>query len=729
MKVLKRILLWSLASIGTLLVIILATVSVIWLKPDLILTQSRVDSLVDRFAGDLFTKRPDSIRFELRPNGLFGKDIYIDASEFCLKDPEGCFDKVHVELAFRFIRFNKVEIQKVGPIVVLNRSLKFLESKEKPVTKTEDEGPGLMRFISIPQSLVVQEVQIESPQVTFPGKDPVILNVSLKGNSDQLKVLAGAKTATGLTASASIETGFSLDGNKPFAAKLAAEDGWKITGNLEGQANWMKLEADLKGGIEIRNLIPWVHTLAIKNIEVSRHQNLRLSADVVTKLEPKLDFRARESAMPHVAFVTELDGKINVVEKDEVFQYNLQMGPLAQKGIELLIRAEGKYPFPKETEHRYGVEKALVKVSIPHFQTLVQSVKNTSSAVPAPFSALNGKVLLQLGNEDAGIRNEKIPLSLITELTSKEQTVNTQSGGEMIFERAKKKIRLDGKSRIELIRFTLPDIDILTPQAALTADSRIISLKKFEKEQKEKFEEPVNTSESMFELNWKVTTADSGIQINYPILQPYAPVQVEWTMDAKGSYGELKLLPFKIEFYNRKARVNHLRYYLNPGDKIFHYDGKLTIPKTDYTLFISIYDQSGKPKVEFSSEPPLAESDIISVLLFNQTTAELTPDESGSVANTQAAVANRALGLFSIWALSSTPIEAVNFNPSTKVYSARVRLANGLTASIGTNWENTQEVALRKRLGRNFVLSTSVQTDKETNTESKKTLLEWFKRF
>ena len=130
-----------------------------------------------------------------------------------------------------------------------------------------------------------------------------------------------------------------------------------------------------------------------------------------------------------------------------------------------------------------------------------------------------------------------------------------------------------------------------------------------------------------------------------------------------------------------------------------------------------------------SSDPPLAESDIISVLLFNQTASELDSSDTSSVASTQSAVANRALGIFTILTLSSTPIEAVNFNPATGIYSARVKLGNGLTATVGTDWDKSQEVALRKRLGRNFVLSTVFQTDQATNEQSTKTLIEWFKRY
>jgi hypothetical protein len=737
-KVIGKILLWISGILITMVVIALATLTVLWLKPELILTDQRIDQLYEQFGSPYFVQKPEKLKIELRPNTFFGKHIYIDVSSFCLKEPDGCFEQVHIELAFRFIALTKVKIEKIGPIKIINRYLTFHESKSPPEPeKKSDSDKTWLRYVSIPPDLKVDDIDIQSPKVTLAGKDPVIISGVINGaESDHLHIEAHAKTATGLKANALVDTGFTLDGSNEFHAKLEASDNWTIDGELTGDVNWTKLEGEVKGGLKIRKLIPWVDTLSVNHIELKRKGNLSLKADLQTRLEPKFNFQARSSALPKVSFNTDIDGKLNVVEKEGVFDYKILLGPLSQKGIELQAHVEGKYPFPKATKHRYGVDKALVRLDVPKFGKLVHSLSLTSAAIPAPFSALRGKIHFQAGQSDANILNETLPVEFVTELNSKEQTVQTHSGGKVVFDRAAKKIKVEGESKVNLIRFTLPDLDVLTPQPMLSTDSRIVSIKKIEKQIKEeKIEsgEEEAPADSTVQVTWKVTTASNGIQVNYPVFHPYAPAEVVWNVSTgnanASSSGEIKLLPFGVEYLNRKARLKSLRYYLEPGEKIFHYDGELIVPKTDYTIFIHVFDQTGKPKVEFTSEPPLDQADIISVLLFNQTTSELTPDESGSVANTQAAVTNRALGLFSIWALSSTPIEAVNFNPSTKVYSARVRLANGLTASIGTDWENTQEVALRKRLGRNWVLSTSVQTDKETNTESKKTLLEWFKRF
>ncbi len=239
-------------------------------------------------------------------------------------------------------------------------------------------------------------------------------------------------------------------------------------------------------------------------------------------------------------------------------------------------------------------------------------------------------------------------------------------------------------------------------------------------------------SESSIDLEWKVSTHPSGIKIYHPVLKPYAPLEVNWTIGNEAQ-GSIALNPFEIEYLNRTAKVDKMRFYQNAGDPKFHYEGKLSVQKTEYTIFIEIIQDGDKPRVVLTSDPPLEDSDIVSVLLFNQTAAELDSDQTNSVASTQSAVTNRALGLFSVLALSSTPVEAVNFNPTTGVYSARVKLANGLTATVGTDWDKTQEVALRKRLGKNFVLSAILETDIDpitnSSTETRETLIEWFRRF
>jgi hypothetical protein len=191
--------------------------------------------------------------------------------------------------------------------------------------------------------------------------------------------------------------------------------------------------------------------------------------------------------------------------------------------------------------------------------------------------------------------------------------------------------------------------------------------------------------------------------------------------------GAIKVLPSSLVILNREAQVESFRF--NLGNTKPEYEGLVSVKRTNYKVTMKIAERDGRPKVDLSSDPPLEKTDVLSVLLYNQTTRELSSDDSTSVAETRSALANKAVGLFSVIALSSTPIDAVTYDANTGIYAARVKISEGLTATIGTNWEKTQTFALRKRIGKNLVLSTLVQSDSDSDEKSGKTLLEWVRRY
>ncbi len=730
MKILKRILL----SIVGLLGLVTALVLFVWLNPGVVLTQSRIDHYFNEYAGSYFSKKPDHIQFTLDAFGFNGKKVIIQLSPFCLKEPQACFSKVHLEFAFKLVSFTKAKIEEIGPVEVINETLVWRETAKKEGPKEEPSQTKLSDHLVIPTDLVIKDIAIEFPKFEIVQKDPITGRFFARGKqSDKMNVRFDA-AGKGMSAQGSIDTAFVMNTANPFKALLAYQGKGIVQGNLRGNINWNNLRGNLEGKVLIQNFIPWIDTLTVNNLFLRREDKITVKADLEAKLEPKLSQHTNDSALPKATFEPRILGKFEAVEsKDNHVDYKIHMGPLNEKGVQLEARVAGVYPFPRGEEHHFGLNTFLFRLDLPKFQTLVQSLKRTNSAVPAPFASMDGSIRLKVGNEDGKFK-DTLPVSFVTNLDSKEQTLKTESKGKVVFNPMPKKMQVEGDTQIQSFRFTLPDLDILAPAPGLKNDARIISVKQTPTPRPLKKEDlkiqmaQQQQKESNVEMNWKIRTAPSGIQIFYPILKPHAPMEVSWDLGDERS-GEVKILPFTIEFLNRKARVKNLRYYITPGDPTFHYEGRLVVPKTEYTIFIDIIQDGEKPKIQMTSSPPLAESDIISVLLFNQTAAELDSEDTTSVASTQSAVANRALGIFTILTLSSTPIEAVNFNSSTGIYSARVKLGKGLTATVGTDWDKSQEVALRKRLGRNFVLSTVFQTDENTNQQTTKTLIEWFRRY
>lgn len=729
-------------SLVLILILAFSAVLTVWLKPEIILTEARLNHLLDYSAGNYFSKLPSQFNLGLKPFGFSGKHLVLEANEFCLKEPEACFKKIHVEVSFKIGGLTRIKIFEVGPIEIQNESLIYQVTSTQSDPKSDAQPSTLGQHITVSDHVLVKNFLIEFPNLKVKTKKEIIAgSLSINGKDlTQITLKMQAESNQGLDAHVLLHTAFEVGKESPFNGNISFHDHVKINGNLQGQINWQVLEGAIGGSIDVNDVMPWINTISLKNIQFERHAHRsKIDADIETKLDQVLASGRSKSVMPRVKLDTTVRGKLQATEEKGTLHYQLELGPTHDQGILMDALLGGQYPCPKGTEYRYGIERVYFNFQIPVFADLVHHLRLTNYAIPAPFSALKGSVALKVNQPDGRFLNDQIPVVFKTNLDSSEQTFKTDSQATLQFRKTGDRIKVDGSTHIDSFRFTLPDLKVLEPAPIIKNDSRLMSgsdvnvLKKKPmplavKSQKSQIDEE-DDAPSKIDLTWKVTTAPSGIRVFHPILKPNAAAEVTWTISDQ-PHGSLELRPFDIEYLKRGAEVKKLRFYQNAGDPNFHYEGKLVVKKTDYTIFIEIIQDGEKPKVVLSSNPPLEDSDIVSVLLFNQTTAQLdSTDQNSSVASTQAAVANRALGLFSILALSSTPIEAVNFNPATGVYSARVKLANGLTATVGTDWDKSQEVALRKRLGRNFVLSTILQNNPDTNTETRKTLIEWFKRF
>ena len=99
-----------------------------------------------------------------------------------------------------------------------------------------------------------------------------------------------------------------------------------------------------------------------------------------------------------------------------------------------------------------------------------------------------------------------------------------------------------------------------------------------------------------------------------------------------------------------------------------------------------------------------------------------------TVGSFEAAISDRAIGLLGLWVFASTPIRSFSYNPLTKVYTATVKLAEGTTAAIGTDWEEAAQLEVRKRVTRRWVLTAS-WAPSDSKEQLGKLVLQWEKRF
>jgi autotransporter translocation and assembly factor TamB len=133
--------------------------------------------------------------------------------------------------------------------------------------------------------------------------------------------------------------------------------------------------------------------------------------------------------------------------------------------------------------------------------------------------------------------------------------------------------------------------------------------------------------------------------------------------------------------------------------------GNVSVKYADYQVLIQLVGTIDKPQILLKSDPPLPENQIIAVLIFGRPLDELDSDQTASVGSTQAAITDGAISLASLYLLASTPIQSVNYDPSSGAVSAKVRLGDGMSLNLG---RSTQEstIGIRKRIGRYWTLET-----------------------
>lgn len=188
--------------------------------------------------------------------------------------------------------------------------------------------------------------------------------------------------------------------------------------------------------------------------------------------------------------------------------------------------------------------------------------------------------------------------------------------------------------------------------------------------------------------------------------------------------GFVQIRPFRIEVLRRQAVVKKFKMNFADSKEQQKITGLVHFKNNDYKINLKIFGTVSEPKYLFQSEPPLPDRDILAIVLFGATPADLEAEDLKSVGEAQAAIVDGAISLLSMYYLVSTPVESVGYNPQTRMFTARVSLREGLSMTLGSDTSNRKEVGLRKRLGRGWRIQTSASQDNK-----KRAMLKWGKRY
>lgn len=367
-------------------------------------------------------------------------------------------------------------------------------------------------------------------------------------------------------------------------------------------------------------------------------------------------------------------------------------------------------------------------ITIRSFRSLQEILNSQGLMVPAPLDVLEGELALRLqGAVQYSAAETVLPAELEIDLKSENQSAKAKVLSTVKLRKDLKSVDMDVKALVQELWLQLPPLDPLGGVPRIAKDSRILLEPKAAPKKNKK-------SKKLFTLSVDVETLNPGaIRLLSKYAKPYVPLSLKvLTEPGKDVTGFIQLEPFSVTYLRRTVNLENLRLGLTAikqgQEGEFPIEGRMRVDQTDYRVFIDVKGTTKRPQVVLTSEPSLTPNEIISVLLYDRTTDQLVSGDAETAGSVQAAMADRAIGLFGLWAFATTPIRSFFYNPVTKTYTATLQVAEGLTAGIGTNWEQTTNLELRKRVSRQWVL-TAAWAPGESEAAQGKLVLQWEKRF
>lgn len=501
---------------------------------------------------------------------------------------------------------------------------------------------------------------------------------------------------------------------------------------LEGRLKQDAFEgkASLKGGSEK------------SEIKVLDFVNCAITADLKKKngglrcgpQSLRVQIRQKSLRRPDLyVFAPELDFKVSNLNfgdtKSADFSLEILLDHLGI--LRLGTRVTGHFESSDKGGTKYSA-KGRADLVVPMFLQIVDLLRRTPYAIPAPFNTLDGALGIQ-ANVDFTEKGGAIDYQGVTRLDSDFQAMHLDVNGKTVLTRGASgalEPETDVTILISNLSISAPRFDLRAPPA-FKPDGRFGPLNK--KIVDERLADKPKPTSGRFRLHVK-TTSDEAIHIATNLTKSAIPITLDATYDDRSMTkspvtGSVQIGRVPVELFKRSAIVQNIRVdLLETGDN--RLNGTIAINYGDYAITILLLGQVSDPQVRFVSDPPLDDDQIVSVLLFGRPQHELGDDEKSTVANTKTAMADAVLGLGSLYFLASTPIESVGYDPDSGRVIARVGLGGGASIELGAGSQDSGSgLGFRKRLSKDFLFRSDVETLGSTGQRTVSALIEWVKRF
>lgn len=477
----------------------------------------------------------------------------------------------------------------------------------------------------------------------------------------------------------------------------------------------------LRAHVPMENDVMWSEEPATLHVEspvdlfmIDKNMRPPLEKACRCKLPEEFLVRASAKAWLNVMFATP-------AERSKAANVRMELESVKNKLFSADIAASADV-FKQRAEWTYE-PRLKADVMVHSFQGLRQFLDAKGIIIPAPLDILEGTVTIKADSPIA--RDEKSTTASVRaniKLNSKTQVVDAGADIEVRLANTFKALELDVNALIQKLVLEMPPLDPVMGIPSMAADSRILRTPK-----------PKRALPSfVVQVLTRVKTADPGaIQLLSKYAKPHVPISVSVHTSGEDSSGFVRIEPFQISYLRRTVYVENVQLSLvKEEDQDMPIVGQLRIEQGGYKIFIKLKGTAKSPTIGFSSDPVLSKDDIISVLLYGRVADQLVSAEAETAGNFNAAMTDRAIGLFGLWAFASTPIQSFSYNSTTKTYTATVDLGEGITAGVGTNWEQSTNFELRKRLSRRWMLTAAWSPSAVQNARQEgRIVLQWEKRY
>ncbi|MBC7691280.1 MAG: translocation/assembly module TamB domain-containing protein [Methylotenera sp.] len=419
-----------------------------------------------------------------------------------------------------------------------------------------------------------------------------------------------------------------------------------------------------------------------------------------------------------------IDGKVGLV-------FDPILTPLFEGGGHVEAVLSG---VPAEFPEKFKVNTDLAfKIAVPDFKKIVQKFQKTKWAVPAPINVMAGRIEFGAKGK-ADLQGGKFPLYLTTRLASAHEKMNIDANGEFALVKSgtAKEPVYDEDVTVDVV---LSDISMALPRLNLEKPPKLMADRRIEDEQKTK---KAAVAAEKSHLKYKVTIRTperKPLHILSNLADAPIPIFISTKMtESQSMTGSVSVGKFPLKLFRRDAKLeSFVMEFPSAKDEPATVDGAIQVAYTDYVIRILIYGTSDKPQVKMVSEPPLAEDQLVAVLLFGRPLQELEPTQGESVGNAKAAMADGAVGLASLYVLASTPIESLGYDPESREVSAKVKLGEGTSLNLGTSAAGSEHIGVRRRLSKHWTVTTDFANGSSGSSATEQNglsaFLEWSSRY